>query len=81
MARARIRLSDMWNAYKMLIGKPEGKKALGTDQRLDGRIMLKWILKKCKIWTGLIRLKWAYEACQRTSWFYKRDGGGDFINN
>jgi hypothetical protein len=35
---------EMRNACKILIGRPEGKKHLG-GLSVDGRIMLKWILK------------------------------------
>ena len=31
--------------HKVLVGKPEGKRPLG-DQDVDGRIMLRWILRK-----------------------------------
>jgi hypothetical protein len=33
------------NAYKILVGKPEGKRPLRRPS-LDGRIILKWILGK-----------------------------------
>jgi hypothetical protein len=35
----------MRNAYNILVGKPEGKKALGIP-RLDGKVILEWILGK-----------------------------------
>jgi hypothetical protein len=34
----------MINAYRILVGKSEGKRTLGRS-RQDGRIMLKWILE------------------------------------
>jgi hypothetical protein len=42
---------DMRNAYKTLVGEPEGKKRL-----LGRRIILEWILEKQggKVWTGFI---------------------------
>jgi len=35
-------------AYRVLVGKPEGKNHLG-DQGVDGRIILRWIFRK---WEG-----------------------------
>jgi hypothetical protein len=32
------------NAYKILVGKPEGKRPLGRLTGIDGRMILKWIL-------------------------------------
>jgi hypothetical protein len=42
--------------YRALVGKPEGKKPLGGPRRVDGRIILKWILNRQdgRAWTGLI---------------------------
>jgi hypothetical protein len=39
------------NAYRLLVGKPEGKKPLGSP-----RIILGWILERWDgvMWTGLI---------------------------
>jgi hypothetical protein len=39
--------------YRVLVGKPEGKKHLG-DPGVDGRIILRWIFRKwyVGIWTG-----------------------------
>jgi hypothetical protein len=34
------------NAYKILVGKPEGKRDHSEHQDIDGRIILKWISKK-----------------------------------
>jgi hypothetical protein len=36
---------EMRNAYKILVGKPGGKKPLGSPRRRWG-IILKWILEK-----------------------------------
>jgi hypothetical protein len=40
--------------YKVLVGKPEGKRPLGRPRR-SGRIILKWIFRKwdVRVWTGL----------------------------
>jgi hypothetical protein len=42
-------------AYRVLVGKPEGKNHL-EDPDVDGRIILKWIFSKWNggAWTGLI---------------------------
>jgi len=37
-------LGDMRNAYKIFVGKPEGMNHL-EDVNIDGKIILKWILK------------------------------------
>jgi hypothetical protein len=44
-------------AYRVLVGKPEGKRPLGR-LIVDGRIILKWMCKKLdgQAWTGLIWL-------------------------
>jgi hypothetical protein len=42
-------------AYRVLVGKTEGKRPLGRPS-LDRRIIAVWIFKKCygEAWTGLI---------------------------
>jgi hypothetical protein len=47
----------MTNAYKILVGKPEGKRLLGR-LAVDWKIILEWILGKWggKMWTGCIWL-------------------------
>jgi hypothetical protein len=48
-------VARMWwkrNAYRILVGKPEGKRPLGTRRRRF--VMLKWILERCDgmDWSG-----------------------------
>jgi hypothetical protein len=38
-------MGEKRNAYRILAGKPEGKRLLGRP-RLSGRSILKWILKR-----------------------------------
>ena len=47
------RMEDRRGSYKVLIGKPDGKKHL-EDPDVDGRIILRWIFRKwvVGIWTG-----------------------------
>jgi hypothetical protein len=44
------RVGEMKNAYKILVGKSEGKERSETID-VDGRIMLEWILGK---WSGRV---------------------------
>ena len=39
--------------YRVLVGKPEGKKPL-VDPGVDGKIILRWIFRKwnVEVWTG-----------------------------
>ena len=41
-------------AYRVLVGKPEGKRPLGRPRR-RGWIILGWICRRCVVgmWTGL----------------------------
>jgi hypothetical protein len=49
-------MGEKRNTYRVLVGKTEGNNYL-EDLRTDGRIMLKWILKK-KLGTAGIGLNW-----------------------
>jgi hypothetical protein len=45
MGKHVLRMGEKRNAYKILVGKPEGKRPLGRP-RLGGRIILRWILER-----------------------------------
>jgi hypothetical protein len=47
------RMGEERGVYRVLVGKPEGKRPLG-DPSVDGRIILKWIFRKWDValWTG-----------------------------
>jgi hypothetical protein len=47
------RMGEKRNAYRILVGKPEGKRQL-EDLDIDGRIILKWMLDGCIIWGGFL---------------------------
>jgi hypothetical protein len=53
MGRACSTNGKMSNAYRILVGKPEGKRPLGSPRR-KGCIILKWILSVMG-WYGLDR--------------------------
>jgi hypothetical protein len=46
------RTGEKRNAYRMLVGKPEGKRSW-EDQDVGGRTILKWILERRMGWYGL----------------------------
>jgi hypothetical protein len=52
------RMGEKMNAYRLLVGKPEGKKPLG-DQDVGGWMILGWILEMWDgvMWTGLVWLR------------------------
>jgi hypothetical protein len=39
------RMEDNRNEYRILVGKPEGKRPLGEGQDVSGWTILKWILE------------------------------------
>ena len=50
------RMGEGRGVHKVLVGKPEGKRPLG-DQDADGRIVLRWILRK---WEGVVGTGWSW---------------------
>jgi hypothetical protein len=40
------------NTYRILLGKPDGKRPL-ERHRIDGRIILRWVLRNRMGWYGL----------------------------
>ena len=58
------RMGEGRGVYRVLVGKPEGKRHWG-DQDVDGRIILRWIFRK---WEGVVGTEW--------SWFRIGTGGG-----
>jgi hypothetical protein len=60
------RVGQRRGVYRVLVGKPEGKRPLGRPG-VDWRIILTWIFRKWKVgvWTG-------------SSWFRIGKGGGHF---
>ena len=58
------RVEEGRGVHKVLVGKPDGKKALG-DQDVDGRMILRCIFRK---WEGVVGTGW--------SWLRIGTGGG-----
>ena len=50
------RMEDGRGVHKVLVGKPDGKRPLG-DEDVDGRILLRWILRK---WEGVVGTGWSW---------------------
>ena len=49
------RVEEGRDVHKVLVGKPEGKRPLG-DQDVNGRIILRWILRKRE---GVVGTGWS----------------------
>jgi hypothetical protein len=51
-----VRVGEMSNTYKILVGKPEGKSGHSEDVSVDGKVILDWILEKSggNLWTGCV---------------------------
>jgi hypothetical protein len=51
-------MGEKRNAYRLLVGKPEGKSHY-EDKDVDGLIILGWILERWDgvMWTGLVWLR------------------------
>jgi hypothetical protein len=45
-------MGEKRNAYRLLVGKPEGKRDHEEDQDVGGWIVLVWILER---WDGVMR--------------------------
>ena len=47
-------MGERRGVYRVLVGKPEGKRPMG-DPGIDGKIILRWIFMKWDVgvWTGL----------------------------
>ena len=52
MAGACSTYGERRGVYRVLMGKPEGKRPLGRPG-VDGRIILRWIFRKWKVGHGL----------------------------
>jgi hypothetical protein len=52
-------MGERRGAYRALVGKPEGRRPLGRDPVVDGRIILKWTCERLDggAWTGLMWLR------------------------
>jgi hypothetical protein len=44
------------NAYRLLVGKPEGKRPL-REEDIGGWIVLRWVLDVGVVWTALVWLR------------------------
>jgi hypothetical protein len=61
------RVGEKRGVYRVLVGKPEGKRPLG-EPGLDGRIVLRWICRKwdVRVWTGssCLRIGTSGDSCE-----------------
>jgi len=64
MGGARSAYGERRGVYRILVGKPEGKRPLGRPI-IDGRIILGWILRR-----------WDMGVWTRLSWLRIGTGGG-----
>ena len=51
-------MGERRGVYRVLVGKPEGKRQLG-DPGVDGRMIFRWMFRKWDVgaWTGSIWLR------------------------
>ena len=56
-------IGDRRGTYRVLVGKPEGKRDHLEDPGIDGRIILRWIFKK---WNG--DMEWIDMTQDRDRW-------------
>jgi hypothetical protein len=40
------RMGEDRGVHRVIVGKPEGKRPLGRDEDVDGRLILRWIFRK-----------------------------------
>jgi hypothetical protein len=57
-------MGEKRNGYRILVGKPEGKRDHWEDQDIGGWTILKWILRE-KGWDGV---DWIGRAQDRDQW-------------
>jgi hypothetical protein len=52
-------MDERRGVYRVLVGKPEGKRLYLEDPGVVGRIIFRWIFRKWDVgaWTGLIWLR------------------------
>ena len=60
-----VRMGEGRGVYRVLVGKSEGKRPLGREPDVDGRIILRCIFRK---WEGVVGTGW--------SWLRIWTGGG-----
>ena len=52
-------MGESRGVYRVLMGKPEGKRPFGRHRAINGRIMVRYIFRKWTVrsWTGLMCLR------------------------